>query len=326
MDMIEKYVERYCRRISVLDNDCDFALDNSVRGIEATQHIMYKLRNDDGCLWLEGKDGRRYEFLVEFDKKDFAYGIYFGCKCILNRDKEISPQVQACNDEWMHIRPEVIWALNNKFVDMDFSERDLPATNVNDDTYWPFWYRLAEEERVADVAAQATKVIRNVYRDFLKEGNYDRAMSGAVPESQSPQERKSICTRYSQKAFDEILASFDSNIYRADARLYYETLLEILEEKGIIRSNSLFEKCWIIDHWFNSEFVELIVAFNSLIRVDQEDRVSWKLFTSNFMTKKEKPFNDGIRRQKCTNSINPKTKEEIDQILKELKRRIKEKN
>lgn len=324
-DMIEKYVDRYCQRIKVLDNDRDFALDCSVRGIEAKKHIMYKLRNGDGCLWLEGKDGRRYEFLIEFDKQDFAYGIYFGCKCILNMDEDISLQVQTCKDEWLHIRPQVIRALNNKFVKKDFSERDLPTTNVNDDTFWPFWYRLAEEEDVSDVAAQATKIIRDVYRDFLKEENYERIMSGAAPESQNSQERKSICTRYTQKAYDEVLARFDSDIYRADARLYYETLIDILEGKGIIRSHRIFEKCWIIDHWFKSEFVELIVKFNDMIRVKQKDRVSWELFTSNFMAKNEKPLDD-IRKQKSTNKISAKTEEEINQILKELMRRIKEKN
>jgi hypothetical protein len=62
-----------------------------------------------------------------------------------------------------------------------------------------------------------------------------------------------------------------------------------------------------------------------MIRVKQKDRVSWELFTSNFRAKNEKPLDD-IRKQKSTNKISAKTEEEINQILKELMRRIKEKN
>ncbi len=321
--MVNEYIDRYCKKIKALDCDSDFELNNSVRNSAATTHIMYKLRNTDGHLWLTGKDGRRYEFLVEFDSKDFAYGIYFGCKCILDETKNISHQVKACNAEWKLLKPEVIRALNNTFVDLDFSERDIPTNNVNDNTYWPFWYRLGEEESVEGVAALATKIIRNVYQDFFDGGDYTVPTSSDATEHLSQQDGKMVNTRYTCKAYEEVLKSFDDDIYCTDAKLYFETLIQVLNEENVIKPCRIYEKCWIINNWFNSEFVELIVSFNDLIRAKAKDRVSWKLFIPNFIAANKKPLED-IRRQKMTNKISTKTINHIQKIITTVQHRVDE--
>ena len=70
-DLVDKYVKGLCDKIKKMNTEPDFVRNDYVRGKKADHHIMYKL-NCDGNLWLEGDDGRKYEFLVEFDKKDIV--------------------------------------------------------------------------------------------------------------------------------------------------------------------------------------------------------------------------------------------------------------
>ena len=72
--LVQECIDRYSERIKVLDNHPDFVCDNFVRDKPIDPIIMYKLRCDDGNLYLEGKDGRKYVFLVEFDPYNLAYG------------------------------------------------------------------------------------------------------------------------------------------------------------------------------------------------------------------------------------------------------------
>ena len=65
-------VERMTQEISLLELCPEFVRDDSYHGHIAHNHIMYKLPT------LFSKDGKRaYEFLFEFDKEDYEYGIYF---------------------------------------------------------------------------------------------------------------------------------------------------------------------------------------------------------------------------------------------------------
>ena len=107
-------------------------------------HTMYKLVNEDGNTYILDKKGDekgeiKYEFLVETDCEDFAYGIYYGCRCILDTKGDVEEQVKQCNKEWEDLKSQVISALNNTFVDLDFSNRTIPTDNVSRMTYWPFW-------------------------------------------------------------------------------------------------------------------------------------------------------------------------------------------
>lgn len=326
--LVQEYIDRYSERIKVLDNHPDFVCDNFVRDKPIDPIIMYKLRCDDGNLYLEGKDGRKYVFLVEFDPYDFAYGIYFGCRCTLNADKEIATQVEACNNEWRRIHREVLGALNNTFVDLDFFKRVIPTNNVNDLTYWPFWFRLGEEESVEDVAAVATKVIRNVYQMFFE--NYDTKMEKDVQTKKKSGREKNteVRTRYTCKNYNDVLKQFDEKttsgqrVYKDDAAQYFTTFLKILEEKNIIAPYPLYEKCWVITDWENFEFAYLIQRFFevSKIKVVLPDRIPWSLFTPIILSSQHEKI-DEIRKGRYGDTIRVDGK--IDDILDELMRRMK---
>ena len=205
-ELVTRCICRYQQEISKLAECEGFECDNLIRQAHCEPHIMYKLRNADGSLSIV-KDGREYVFLVEFDPDDFAYGIYFGCRCTLNEGSDIARQVHICNKEWESIRSEVISNLNNTFVDMDFAKRDLPTDNVSNGTYWPFWFRLGDDEGVIEIAALATRIIRNTYRWFFEEANYQRLMSGcSLPKLKCGRKKDAtIRTRYTQTQYDSIV-------------------------------------------------------------------------------------------------------------------------
>ena len=329
--LVKKCIDRYSERIKVLDNHPDFVCDNFVRDKPINPIIMYKLRCDDGNLYLEGKDGRKYVFLVEFDPDDFAYGIYFGCRCTLKANEEIATQVEACNKEWRNIHREVIGALNHTFVDLDFFKRVIPTDNVSDMTYWPFWFRLGEEESVEDVAAVATKVIRNVYQWFLRSENYDTEKEEDVETNKKPGPKKNteVRTRYTLKAYKGVLKQFDEKtksgqrVYKDDAARYFTTFLEILEDKKIIAPYRLYEKCWDIKYWENFEFAYLIQKFFEVseIKVVRPDRIPWSLFTPIILSSEHNDI-DEIRKVKyggSTNRVDGKIKDILDELMRRMK-------
>ena len=99
-EFVDQCVNTYRERIHTLRDEPDFVCDNHVRKRVCEPHIMYKLRNSDGLLALKGRNGRYYDFLVEFDPDDFAYGIYFGCRCALNEDDKLFT-AQICSYVFM---------------------------------------------------------------------------------------------------------------------------------------------------------------------------------------------------------------------------------
>ena len=328
--LVQECIDRYSERIKVLDNHPDFVCDNFVRDKPIDPIIMYKLRCDDGNLYLEGKDGRKYVFLVEFDPYNLAYGIYFGCRCTLNADEKIATQVRVCNKEWRNIHREVIGALNHTFVDLDFFKRDIPTDNVSDMTYWPFWFRLGEEESVEDVAAVATKVIRNVYQWFLRPENYDRIMEKPAKAKRKSGRKKNteVRTRYTLKVYDGVLKQFDEKttsgqrVYKDDAARYFTTFLKILEEENIIAPYPLYEKCWVINDWENIEFAYLIQRFFEVseIKVVLPERIPWSLFTPIILSSQHEKI-DEIRKGRDGDTTRVDGK--IEDILDELMRRMK---
>ena len=328
--LVQECIDRYSERIKVLDNHPDFVCDNFVRDKPIDPIIMYKLRCDDGNLYLEGKDGRKYVLLVEFDPCNLAYGIYFGCRCTLNADEKIATQVRVCNKEWRNIHREVIGALNHTFVDLDFFKRDIPTDNVSDMTYWPFWFRLGEEESVEDVAAVATKVIRNVYQWFLRPENYDRIMEKPAKAKKKSGRKKNteVRTRYTLKVYDGVLKQFDEKttsgqrVYKDDAARYFTTFLKILEEENIIAPYPLYEKCWVINDWENFEFAYLIQRFFEVseIKVVLPDRIPWSLFTPIILSSQHEKI-DEIRKGRDGDTTRVDGK--IEDILDELMRRMK---
>lgn len=111
-----EFVDNYISKIVKLDSHPDFIRDDSFNGIKSSEHIIYKLRtNETGATHLLSRDGNRgYEFVIEFDKREPAYGIYYGCKgLIFGGDQE--REINTFLEEWKSIRKEVSYILNNTF-------------------------------------------------------------------------------------------------------------------------------------------------------------------------------------------------------------------
>ena len=335
-ELVKKCIDRYVERIRVLDNHPDYVCDNHVRDKVIDPIIMYKLRNECGALSLKGRGGRAYDFLVEFDPYNLAYGIYFGCRCTLNTYSKIATQVEACNEEWQHIRGEVIEALNNTFVDLDFSEREIPTDNVSDRTYWPFWFRLGEEEDVVEVAALATKIIRNVYQWFFAKENYERILKNPVVKKtkRGPKKEKETLTRYTGKEYNKVLKQLqDSGQYCPGAVEYFERFLEVLLCENIISRHHLFEKCWIVNKMENRDFAEIVAAFSHRITTKiaavkeeiidgkkvlvEHKNVSWGLFSHIMLSSGGGVF-DEIRKQYGHKVVTDEFEKYIQQIMTEV--------
>ena len=66
-ELVKECVRCFYNKISNLNAEDDFKLENKVRECNMPTHTMYKLINEDGNTYLLGKGGIRYEFLVETD-------------------------------------------------------------------------------------------------------------------------------------------------------------------------------------------------------------------------------------------------------------------
>jgi hypothetical protein len=290
--LIKNCIDRYVARIKRLDNHPEFVCDNHVRDKACEPIIMYKLQNDNGALEMQGQGGRSYVFLVEFDPYNLAYGIYFGCRCTLNTYGKIATQVEACKKEWEQVRSYVIEALNNTFVDLDFSQRELPTDNVSDRTYWPFWFRLGEEEDVEKVAALATKIIRNTYQWFFNKKNYKRIMQDTTDKKGKSGRPKSavVRVRYTIDGYNSIIERLaNAKKYHLDADKKFMLFLQLLEEKGAIVPVPIYEKCWMLE-WTITDFSLLFSLFYKKItkvieQRNQKDAIEWALITPLIVSK-----------------------------------------
>lgn len=158
----EKYrnevVKGLTQEIHRLDSCHEFVREDSFHGYETEDHIMYKLGtlySEDGC--------RAYEFLFEFDKKDYEYGIYFGCKGLIF-DGNVLEQILKFDQEWSTVKERIINKLNRTFRSNDFNKRIRLTNNCNDFTYWPFWIRLYEDEDITTKGQKMLSIIREMYK------------------------------------------------------------------------------------------------------------------------------------------------------------------
>lgn len=321
-ELVGECVRGFYKKISNLKTEVDFKLENKVRECDMPTHTMYKLINEDGKTFLLGKRGIRYEFLVETDSEDFAYGIYYGCRCILNTERDVIEQVKQCNDEWRYLQPQILAALNNTFVDLDFSNRTIPTDNVSRMTYWPFWIRLGENEDVNDVAAVATRVIRNVYQEFFREENYVKYQSNVAVElgrKRGPKVVTKTETRYTQEAYNLVVKELsDKRYYVGNARELFEKFLTILIQNGVICRYPIYEKCWIVVDWSNCEFAYLIAKFSKKISIKEDKRVKWSLFNTILISKHNGPFDDIRKQYSWGNGLKESRQDDIENILEEL--------
>ena len=321
-ELVEECVREFHEKISHLNSEKDFKLENKVRRRKMPTHTMYKLINENGKTYLSGKGGIRYEFLVETDSEDFAYGIYYGCRCILNSKGDVVEQVERCNKEWRYLQSNILTALNNTFVDLDFTDRTIPTDNVSRMTYWPFWIRLGENEDVNDVAAVATRVIRNVYREFIRKENYVKFLNDdkdKQPKRRGPKVVAKTETRYTLKAYNSVIEELaDKKYYVSNARELFEKFLDILVRNGVIIRDPVYEQCWKVVDWSNCEFAELIAKFSRIISKSDEGRVKWGLFNTILISSHNGPFDEIRKQYSVGKQLKASRCQDIKDILKEL--------
>ena len=161
----EKYrnnvVEGMIQEIQRLDSCPEFVHDDSFHGYASEDHIMYKL----GTLYSE--DGKRaYEFLFEFDKKDYEYGIYFGCRGLIF-DGNVLEQILIFDNEWEKVKKRIIGKLNRTYRSNDFNKRVRITNNCNDFTYWTFWIKLYDDEDITQKVQKMLSIISDAYKKYL---------------------------------------------------------------------------------------------------------------------------------------------------------------
>jgi len=295
-------------KMRLLDDSDDFYRDDSFLGNKSPNHMMYKLDT------LYSKDGHRaYEFLVEYDIWEPTVGIYYGCKGLILKG-DVDKELMTFDEEWNQIMNEVLYVLNNIFPEKDFTHRFKPTDNANDNTYWPFWISLYEDEDIIEVAARATIAIRNIYKKFLDGGTFKH-------HEIEPKKLKTI-TAFTKDAYKDFIKSLKTDANYKAFQHFRDYLLRI---KSIER-NDTYEVSWTVN-MSNVEFAFLWAAFCEHIElIKGEDAVvPWQHITKIFMNRDGEAFRDNLKKQYSNPTI-AKDKEIISnakrQRREEASRRI----
>lgn len=291
--LYQNYVDHYIEEIKRMQEDKAFVLDNSFNGVKANHHIMYKCNvNEGGETLLMTSDGCiGYEFLVEFDLENPEYGIYYGCRGHIKdgNQKEGIDRIETFF--WDTLRPEVTAVLNNTFVDKDFSRRFQKTNNANNKTYWPFWIALGADEDIVEVAARATKLIRNVYRLYI---NKSPCCTKRV------EKEILVRTNYTEAAYQDIIKqlkdSAGEDLEKGKERVKnYKLFIARLVDNCHISVDVRYERCWKFKSLKKTEVHYLIEKFckNLLFKDDAGlGGNPWKFFSPVFLSKDETDFSN----------------------------------
>ena len=327
--LIGKFSQRYEEKICTLndlkydDGSFVFNRDDSYNGIKADRHIMYKLpplHNGDGSIY--------YEFLIEFDKKDPSLGIYYGCKGLIKKgDNE--EKIKEMDEDWEIIKKNVTERLNGLFPDKCFDNRFKLTDNANDNTYWPFWIRLYDDENVKEVAARATIIIRDEYKRYL-ENNYKKDGPSNFRIKNVPLVKGEVhsVTRFTEESWESLIRPWvdkksdtqkkkktETYIKRELAEEIWEELLtdfvECCEDEDLlVEDNDKFEKAfrwkyeknqlnYMLNLLFDGPFLnkfrdEYLRKYNRKTeKLPTKVGVPWTLIASSFIDKNGKPLIEG---------------------------------
>lgn len=166
---------KYITKMQLLDGSCSLDniaedkkgnpllhRDDTVRDKQMPVHMMYKygapLISKDGC--------RAYTFNIEYCTDAPSEGIYYGAFGVVLRGT-IDEHKESFDREWAVIRPIAAQVLGNTFDNPYFNMLFRQTDNVNDNTYWPFWISLSEDEDIVEVAFRAVKIIRRIYETYF---------------------------------------------------------------------------------------------------------------------------------------------------------------
>lgn len=299
--MTDKASEAYKNKMRRLKaskaNDKDrllkpFRRDDSFLGTPAPHHIMYKLGYP-----LKSKDGQRaYEFLIEYDIYEPAVGIYYGCKGLtLKGDHD--RQIEIFINEWKEVESELAYVLTATFPGKKFAPRFKQTNNANNNTYWPFWITLYEDEDIVGVAARALHRIRDIYRKRFDLQETSEIITPECVNSDKKEpvkyQRNTTCfytvTAFTEPAYQNLLEKLKNDINRA----MFEKLIQALMVDNSIHTVDRYEKAYAIN-CDGTEFAYLIVAFIDHLKKHGKISPPWKAITNIFLNKDERCFGDAI--------------------------------
>lgn len=315
-ELTAKYVNKFVDRIRKLGKDRDFVEDNSYHEVHNDVYVMYKLVFKDGLTRIVSKDGMRgYEFLVEFDRETPSYGIYYGCRGLVLGGKQ-DEQINIFRQEWSLLRGEITRALNNTFVDKDYSLRFQETDNGENRTFWPFWISLYEDEDVVEIAGRATKIIRNIYELFLNGRKFAPV--------DVKQKILSVNTFYTKAAYDSVRRQIKEDCPDPDkakaALSLFDAFLKNATKMNILVRDRKYEKAWRFVTLSNVEAGHLIYALiEKMIPIPPKEKEkndnnvkrkrSWQYFTPILLSKHENPLTN-IRQSSKNSEIDQFTENE----------------
>lgn len=202
----KKYVKEsskfYIDKMMELTENGDIhEIQGELRGKETPHHLMYKIPP----LRCPENPEIFYEFLIEYDIYDSDVGIYYGVKCISPDGSNHDEAIEIATNHYNEIRPKLCKIFNNIFIDKDFSNRFKMTNNANDNTYWPFWISLYEDEDIYKVGVLAINIIRATYEMHL---NVNNEVKYIIP-VKNRQSRQKCISRFTEDSIRYLADSLD---------------------------------------------------------------------------------------------------------------------
>ena len=199
-----------------------------LRGKDTPHHLMYKLPP----LRCPENPEIYYEFLIEYDIYDSDVGIYYGVKCISPDGSNHDEAIEIATNHYEKIKSKLCKILNNVFIDKDFSRRFKMTNNANDNTYWPFWISLYEDEDIKKVGVLAINIIRDTYEKLLLCLNPEVENYVAKLKDRKPSQK--CLSRFTEDSIEYLKNSLDGigkkkDVDRRVSRLIFEFLDRSLE-------------------------------------------------------------------------------------------------
>lgn len=286
-----------------------FRRDDSYNGIFAKHHTMYKLEdlhNNDNSIV--------YEFLIEFDRDDPCLGIYYGCKGLIKKGNNCEQQEKII-DEWnSHIKSKVLDRLNKTFPEKRFDNRFKPTDNANDNTFWPFWISLQEDENLLEVAVRATIIIRDEYKRYLEGNNYfpDEISSYSISNIKISNNEIHSKTRYTEEAYNELLN--ENKAFKKDEGKIniFKSFLENAQKNKYLIRDTKYEKAWKISYLNQAESAFLFRRLFDKMGMNP----CWVYLIRIFMSENGEPLEESLRTQ--ADKAGKDSRKKVDKIIDTL--------
>lgn len=314
-------------------------LRGSFLGHDAPNHLMYKVDT------LYSNDGHRaYEFLIEYDIYEPNVGIYYGCKGLTLGSCNHEDEIAIFNKEWEILRPEVCAVLNNTFPGKCFNHRFKLTNNANNNTYWPFWITLQEDEDILEVGLRAVRLIRNVYKRFIDSNDPSVIERREMPKPNTDAD----VTAFTEAAYQKLKEHFNVYNYRGsrkelnnEATIHNHNLLDKFLSRSvtdhILSVDENYEKAWRYSPENqdmkndNLSFIRYIHCFfqymynhNYYKRSSENEEetqakatIPWKEVTNMILNSNGERYGESLRTQ-CKDALKRKFQSEIEATYKRI--------